>query len=58
MPRHIEHELWNDTDEFAQIIEIYTPPGMEQTFAEAGAAAIAGGMSFADSDDYATSRSS
>ena len=30
MPRHVEHELWNDTGEFAQIIEIYTPPGMEQ----------------------------
>jgi quercetin dioxygenase-like cupin family protein len=22
MPRHIEHELWNDTEELAQIIEI------------------------------------
>lgn len=58
MPRHIEHELWNDTKEFAQIIEIYTPPGMEQKFAAAGAAAIAAGSSFANSDDYATSRSS
>ena len=58
MPRHVEHELWNDTDEFAQIIEIYTPPGMEQTFAAAGAAAIAGGNGFADADDYAASRSS
>jgi len=37
MPRHIEHELWNDTDEFAQIVEIYIPPGMEQKFAAAGA---------------------
>jgi quercetin dioxygenase-like cupin family protein len=58
MPRLIEHELWNDTEEFAQIIEIYTPPGMEQNFAAAGAAAIAGGNSFADAEDYATSRSS
>ena len=58
MPRHIEHELWNDTGEFAQIIEIYTPPGMEQNFAAAGFAAIAGGKSFADADDYATTRSS
>jgi len=58
MPRNIEHELWNDTDEFAQIIEIYTPPGMEQKFTAAGAAAIAGGNSFADTDDYASSRSS
>lgn len=58
MPRDIEHELWNDTEEFARIIEIYTPPGIEQMFAAAGAAAIAGGNSFANSDDYATSRSS
>jgi hypothetical protein len=58
MPRHIEHELWNDTEESAQIIEIYTPPGMEQMFAAAGAAAIAGGKSFADAGDYATSRAS
>jgi quercetin dioxygenase-like cupin family protein len=58
MPRHIEHELWNDTEEFAQIIEIYTPPGMEQNFAAAGAAALAGGNSLADADHYATSRSS
>jgi len=58
MPRQIEHELWNDTHEFAQIIEIYTPPGMEQKFAAAGAVAIAGGKTFADADDYATSRSS
>ena len=57
MPRHVEHELWNDTQDFAQIIEIYTPPGMEQKFAAAGAAAIEGGKSFADADDYATSRS-
>jgi quercetin dioxygenase-like cupin family protein len=56
MPRHIEHELWNDTEEFAQIIEIYTPPGMEQKFAAAGAAALADGKSFADADNYATSR--
>ncbi|MDQ1422593.1 MAG: hypothetical protein QOD72_91 [Acidimicrobiaceae bacterium] len=58
MPRRIEHELWNDTDEFAQIIEIYTPPGMEQKFAAAGAVAIAGDKRIADADDYATSRSS
>jgi hypothetical protein len=58
MPRHIEHELWNDTDEFAQIVEIYTPPGMEQKFGAAGATAIALGKSFADADDYAASRSS
>ena len=53
MPRHIEHELWNDSGEFAQIIEIYTPPGMEQKFAAAGVMAIADGHSLADADDYA-----
>ena len=31
MPRGVEHELWNDTAEFARIVEVYTPPGMEQT---------------------------
>jgi quercetin dioxygenase-like cupin family protein len=58
MPRHVEHELWNDTQEFAQIIEIYTPPGMEKTFTAAGIAAVAAGKEFAKADDYATSRSS
>ena len=57
MPRHVEHELWNDGDEFAQLVEIYTPPGMEQRFADAGAAAVAAGRSFADAEDYAISRS-
>lgn len=47
MPRIIEH----DTDQFAQIIEIYTPPGMEQKFAAAGAIAIADGNTSADADD-------
>lgn len=58
MPCHIERELWNDSGEFAQLIEIYTPPGMEQKFAAAGAAAVAAGRSFADAEDYAASRSS
>jgi hypothetical protein len=56
MPRGIEHELWNDTDGFAQLVEIYTPPGMEQRFAAAGAAAVAAGKSTADAADYAASR--
>ena len=47
MPRIIEH----DTDQYAQIIEIYTPPGMEQKFAAAGAIAIADGNTSADADD-------
>ena len=58
MPRRIEHELWNDTHEFAQIIEIYTPPGMEGKFAAAGAAGMTAGKDSADADDYAASRSS
>jgi quercetin dioxygenase-like cupin family protein len=58
MPRHVKHELWNDTEAFAQILEIYTPPGMEQMLAAAGAAAITAGKCFADADHYATSRSS
>lgn len=53
MPRNVEHELWNPTDEFAQIIEIYTPPGMEQKFTAAGAAANGG---LATDDDYAAVR--
>jgi quercetin dioxygenase-like cupin family protein len=57
MPRNVEHELWNDSAEFAQIVEIYTPPGMEQKFAAAGAAALQAGKGFADGDDYAISRS-
>ncbi len=58
MPRHVEHELWNDTDQFAQVIEVYTPPGMEQKFALAGAAAMATGRGLATADEYAASRSS
>ena len=57
MPRLVEHELWNDSDEFAQLIEIYTPPGMEQRFAAAGAAAVAAGKGYAGAEEYATSRS-
>ena len=53
MPRSVEHELWNDTDQFAQLVEIYTPPGMEQRFASAGAAATAAGRGVAGADDYA-----
>lgn len=54
MPRRVEHELWNDTDDVAQIIEIYTPPGMEQKFAAAGAVALAGGKSQAGAADDST----
>src|SRR5581483_4587776 len=32
MPRGVEHELWNASGEFARIVEMYTPPGMERRF--------------------------
>ena len=56
MPRGVEHELWNDTAEFAQIVEVYTPPGMEQRFASAGAAAVAAGIGVAAAGEYAATR--
>lgn len=37
MPRHVEHELWNEGPDVAQLVEIYTPPGIEERFAAAGA---------------------
>ena len=58
MPRGIEHERWNAGDAFAQVIEIYTPPGMEHRFALAGATALADGRPFAAGADYALARSS
>lgn len=33
MPRGVPHELRNAGNEIARVIEIYTPPGMEQRFA-------------------------
>lgn len=57
LPPGVEHELWNDSDEFAQVIEIYTPPGIERRFAAAGAAAAAAGRSYAVAEDYAANLS-
>jgi quercetin dioxygenase-like cupin family protein len=37
MPRGVEHELWNAGDTVAQVMEVYTPPGIENFFAAAGA---------------------
>lgn len=37
IPRGVEHSLWNAGDTAAQVMEIYTPPGIETFFAEAGA---------------------
>lgn len=37
MSRGVEHELWNAGDTIAQVMEVYTPPGIEHFFAAAGA---------------------
>jgi len=57
LPRGVPHALWNAGDEFAKVIDIYTPPGMEQRFAQAGAAAQAAGAAEASGDDYRSSTS-
>lgn len=43
LPRAVPHALWNAGDEFVRLIELYTPPGMEQRFMQAGAHALAAG---------------
>lgn len=45
--------LWNPGAEFAQLIEICTPPGMEQRFAAAGAAAVAAGLDLCRRREFA-----
>ena len=52
MPRGVEHELWNAGTSVAQVIEIYTPPGMEHRFAAAGRRAVASGAEQAARSDY------
>jgi quercetin dioxygenase-like cupin family protein len=37
VPRGSAHSVWNDSDDVARCLEIYTPGGMEQFFAMAGA---------------------
>jgi mannose-6-phosphate isomerase-like protein (cupin superfamily) len=37
IPRGVEHSLWNAGNSPAKVLEIYTPPGIETFFAEAGA---------------------
>lgn len=37
LPRGVEHELWNDTDEFVRMVDLYTPPGIERWFRGAAA---------------------
>ena len=38
LPRGVEHELWNETDELVRMVDLYTPPGIEEQFRESGAA--------------------
>lgn len=33
LPRGVEHELWNDTTEPVRMIDLYTPPGIENRLA-------------------------
>jgi quercetin dioxygenase-like cupin family protein len=42
MPRGRRHSLWNAGDEPARVLELYTPGGFEQVFADAGRRALAG----------------
>ncbi len=41
MPRGERHSLWNPGPEPAQLLDLYTPGGFEQVFAESGAQALA-----------------
>lgn len=56
MPRGVPHALWNAGDGVAKVIEIYTPPGMEQRFAAGGRAALSSGQEQAQGDHYASAR--
>ena len=46
MPRGRRHSLWNAGDQPARLLELYTPGGFEQVFAEAGRRALAGEDTF------------
>jgi quercetin dioxygenase-like cupin family protein len=37
LPRSVEHELWNETSDVVRMIDIYTPPGIEDVFRHLGA---------------------
>ena len=52
LPRGIPHELWNAGKTPARLLDLYTPPGMEQRFAEAGRSALADGNDAAAGDHY------
>src|SRR3954451_15767767 len=42
LPRGVEHELWNETDEWVRMVDLYTPPGIEEQFRESGVAGRGG----------------
>jgi quercetin dioxygenase-like cupin family protein len=42
LPRGIEHELWNETDAVVRLVDLYTPPGIEEMFRRSGAAGRGG----------------
>jgi mannose-6-phosphate isomerase-like protein (cupin superfamily) len=33
LPRGVPHSLWNDGDEPARVLDVYSPPGIEAIFA-------------------------
>jgi quercetin dioxygenase-like cupin family protein len=36
LPRGIEHELWNDTDDVVRMVDLYAPAGIEEQFRRGG----------------------
>ena len=36
LPRGVEHELWNETDEVVRMVDLYTPSGIEELFRDGG----------------------
>jgi quercetin dioxygenase-like cupin family protein len=53
LPRGIPHSQWNSGDGVARIVEIYTPGGFEEVFAQAGRM---NEVTEADTTDDATTR--
>lgn len=39
LPRGIEHELWNDTEDVVRMVDLYTPSGIEEQFMRNAASA-------------------
>ena len=50
LPRGVPHALWNSGQSCARVMEIYTPGGIEEIFAQAGrmsSGGVAGGADYA-----------